>query len=94
MKKDFPFENIVSIEQNLPLTKLISEAFIEKSVYMTSFKNSIHIKLRGGLAKSTQVSPLEYDLFFKTFQETLSTYKKEKEHNKATAAGAKSRVAE
>jgi hypothetical protein len=74
MKKEFHFKNIESIEQ-LPWGKLIWEALIDKSAYMTSFKNSIHIKLKGGLTKSTQVSPVDRDTFLKTLQECLEKYK-------------------
>ena len=38
MKKEFHFKDIESIEQ-LPLGKLIWEALMDKSVYMTSFKD-------------------------------------------------------
>ena len=77
IKQQFHFKDIESIKEKLPLNKLIWAALMDKGVYMTSFKNSIYIKLKGVLTKSTQVSPVDHDTFLKTLQECLRKYKDE-----------------
>jgi hypothetical protein len=74
MSKDFHFKDIESIRRDLPLRELISAALIDKSVYMTSFKNALYLKLKGKLTRSTQMSPLDHDRFLESLQECLNEY--------------------
>jgi hypothetical protein len=74
MSKDFHFKDIESIRRDLPLRELISAALIDKGVYMTSFKNALYVKLKGKLTRSTQMSPVDHDMFLEILQKCLNDY--------------------
>jgi uncharacterized membrane protein YdbT with pleckstrin-like domain len=74
LKKDIHFKDIKSID-HLSTASLVWRALLDKGVYMTSFKNSIYIKVASVLNPSTQVSPSDHTEFLAKLNESLEQYK-------------------
>jgi hypothetical protein len=74
LRKDIHFKDIKSVE-HLPPASLALRALADKGVYMTSFKNSIYIKVASFLNPSTQVSPSDHAEFLAKLNDSLKRYR-------------------
>jgi len=74
LRKSIHFKDIKSIEK-LPTASLVWRALLDKGVYMTSFKNSIYIRVASLLNPSTQVSPSDHAEFLAKLNESLERYR-------------------